>query len=180
MDPTVLALFFFYLAFMLLAVLNIITGVFVDNAVETARTQRDWMIQKETELREKYIQEMRSIFAELDDDGSETITMEELQVGLSDERMQSYFLACGLGLDDTARLFALIDDDASGEVDVDEFLEGCLRLKGTARSIDVHQIIHECRKITGVVNDILSVMPERPAGVLPSKMASPGCSSLQT
>merc|ERR1712137_896612 len=38
------ALFFFYVFFTMLAVLNIITGVFVDNAVEMARTQRDFMI----------------------------------------------------------------------------------------------------------------------------------------
>merc|ERR1712087_954081 len=66
------ALFFFYVAFTILAVMNIITGVFVDNAVETARSQRDFLIQKEMELREKYASEMRVLFAEMDQDGSGT------------------------------------------------------------------------------------------------------------
>ena len=34
-------------------------------------------------------------------------------------------------------LFRQLDRDGSGEVDVDEFLEGCMMIKGPARSIDV-------------------------------------------
>mmetsp|Transcript_1028 Transcript_1028/g.4214 ORF Transcript_1028/g.4214 Transcript_1028/m.4214 type:complete len:338 (-) Transcript_1028:118-1131(-) len=114
LHPLVLGAFFFYLAFTILAVMNIITGVFVDNAVETAKTQRDWLVQKQLELREKYVVEMREIFLDLDEDASGTMTLEELTRGLKDPRVQSYFTALGLELHDTARLFNLIDDDGSG------------------------------------------------------------------
>merc|ERR1711920_446496 len=127
----------------MLAVMNIITGVFVDNAVETARSQRDFLIQKEMELREKYAAEMRDLFAEMDKDGSGTVGLAEIQAYLEDPRVQGYFQALGLDPRDTERLFKLIDDDGSGDVDVGEFLDGCLRLKGQARSIDVFSIIHQ-------------------------------------
>merc|ERR1712050_510454 len=86
-DATSAALFFFYIAFTILAVLNIITGVFVDNAVETARTQRDFLVQKEMELKEKYVEEMRDLFAEMDDDGSGTVTLEEITEYFGDPRV---------------------------------------------------------------------------------------------
>lgn len=150
----VTALFFFYVAFTMLAVLNIITGVFVDNAVETARTQRDFLVEKEMELRERYIMELHDIFEEMDTDGSGTLSLDEIKAFLNDLRVQSYFQALGLDTHDTERLFRLIDDDASGEVAVQEFLDGCLRLKGEARSIDVHAVMYDCKELMRVVEDV--------------------------
>mmetsp|Transcript_56434 Transcript_56434/g.127326 ORF Transcript_56434/g.127326 Transcript_56434/m.127326 type:complete len:308 (+) Transcript_56434:2-925(+) len=157
------ALFFFYVAFTILAVMNIITGVFVDNAVETARTQRDFLIQKEMELREKYTGEMRDLFAEMDKEGTGTIGLAEVQAYLEDPRVQGYFTALGLDPNDTERLFKLIDDDGSGDVDVGEFLDGCLRLKGQARSIDVYAIMHDLKLLDTKVEEVMDVLKEPPS-----------------
>mmetsp|Transcript_25246 Transcript_25246/g.57274 ORF Transcript_25246/g.57274 Transcript_25246/m.57274 type:complete len:648 (-) Transcript_25246:92-2035(-) len=146
-DLTTPLLFFFYIAFTILAVLNIITGVFVDNAVETAKTQREFLVQKEMELKEKYIMEMRDLFSEMDKDGNGKVTLDEIQEYFQDARVMSYFQALGLDPNDTERLFSLIDDDDSGEINVEEFLHGCLRLKGQARSIDVHSVIHHIKRL---------------------------------
>jgi len=156
------ALFFFYVAFTILAVMNIITGVFVDNAVETARTQRDFLIQKEMELKEKYAQEMRDLFMEMDKDGSGTIGLEEINEYLEDPRVQGYFAALGLDPNDTERLFKLIDDDGSGDVDVGEFLDGCLRLKGQARSIDIYSLMHDMKLLDGKVDEMVAWIKEDP------------------
>eukprot|EP00928_Gymnodinium_smaydae_P056390 TRINITY_DN39782_c0_g1_i1.p2 TRINITY_DN39782_c0_g1~~TRINITY_DN39782_c0_g1_i1.p2 ORF type:complete len:203 (+),score=45.23 TRINITY_DN39782_c0_g1_i1:1362-1970(+) len=153
-DAVLPALFFFYLAFSILAVLNIITGVFVDNAVETANTQRDFLVEKEMEMKEKYVKEMRELFSKMDADGSGTVSIDEVQELFEDERASSYFRALGLDTSDSTRLFGLMDEDGSGEVSVDEFLEGCLRLKGQARSIDVHALLLECKRIYHVCSDI--------------------------
>uniref|UniRef100_A0A7S0AXZ7 EF-hand domain-containing protein n=1 Tax=Pyrodinium bahamense TaxID=73915 RepID=A0A7S0AXZ7_9DINO len=139
-------LFFFYIFFTMLAVLNIITGVFVDNAVETAKTQRDFLVQKEMELKERYLAEMKELFIEMDEDGSGTVSLAEVQEYFADPRVQSYFAALGLDPADTERLFNLLDCNEDGECDVEEFLDGCLRLKGVARSIDVQQLLVEFKK----------------------------------
>jgi len=157
-DVPMAFLFFFYLAFTILAVLNIITGVFVDNAVETAQTQREFLVQKEMELKEKYIGEMRNLFIEMDSDGNGTVTLEEIKEFLEDPRIQSYFQALGLDPNDTERLFRLIDDDESGGVDVEEFLAGCLRLKGQARSIDIHALLHDLRKLFARLESMEAMM----------------------
>merc|ERR1712187_738810 len=44
-------------------------------------------------------------------------------------------------------LFMLLDVDESGEVNVDEFVKGCMRLKGSARSMDVNMLLYENEKI---------------------------------
>merc|ERR1712139_92876 len=73
------------------------------------------------------------------------ITIEEIQDHFSDIRVRTYFQVLGMDPDDIQRLFQLIDQDESGEVEVNEFLDGCLRLKGEARSIDLHTVMYDCK-----------------------------------
>jgi len=157
---TTACLFFFYIFFTMLAFLNITTGVFVDNAVETARTQRDFLVQKETELKERYLSELRDLFMEMDEDGSGTVCLDEIQTYFKDPRVQSYFAALGLdSAADTERLFGLLDDDGDGDVSIREFLDGCLRLKGQARSIDVQHLLMEFKKLNRRVDLIFCASP---------------------
>merc|ERR1711920_1172925 len=145
--------FLFYVAFTILAVMNIITGVFVDNAMEAARGQRDFFIQKEMELREQCLRELRDVFAEMDFDESGTIGLQEVKAYFEDPRVRGFFTALGLDTSDTERLFRLLDDDGSGDVDVNEFLEGCLRLKGEARSIDVYAIMRDLKLVENKLDE---------------------------
>ena len=46
-------------------------------------------------------------------------------------------------MSEAQRLFTLLDGDDSGEVGIDEFIEGCSKLRGSAKSIDVNMLIHE-------------------------------------
>merc|ERR1712187_22390 len=41
----------------------------------------------------------------------------------------------------------MMDDNLSGEVDLDEFLQGCRRCRGDARAIDIHAILQEVRRL---------------------------------
>jgi hypothetical protein len=149
-----------YLSFTMLAVLNIITGVFVDNAVETARTQREFLVQKEMEVKEQWLKEMRSIFQEMDADGSGTVNKDEITEFCNDDRVHYYLTALGLDVHDTERLFELLDENRDGELEVDEFLAGCLRLKGMARSIDVYSLIHQSRQVCRRLEEIDKVLHE--------------------
>merc|ERR1711939_800954 len=114
---------------------------------ETAKMERDYLIQKEQVLKEKYIHDLYELFAEMDEDGSGDISYKELLGYFDDIRVQSYFHALDMDPNDTERLFMLLDDDGSGDVNIDEFLSGCLRLKGWAKSMDIHQVIREVKRV---------------------------------
>merc|ERR1712113_653835 len=53
--------------------------------------------------------------------------------------------ALSITTDDARMLFHLLDVDKSGKVDLDEFTQGCLRLQGDARAIDVHMLIFQVK-----------------------------------
>lgn len=144
----VLTIFFFgYISFSMLAVLNIITGVFVDNAVVCAKSQRDYLITRQRELQDKYMKELGELFVTMDADQSGSVTWDELETALKDDQISGYFATLGLARENMRTVFDIVDSDDSGEVEVDEFLTGCMKVKGEAKAIDVYAVMRVCNKL---------------------------------
>merc|ERR1712194_336505 len=57
-------------------------------------------------------------------------------------------------------LFRLLDADGNGEVDIEEFCEGCLRLKGDAKSFDIHCLMYENQRMLGMWKEFMSFVEE--------------------
>lgn len=140
-------LFCAYITFTFFIFLNVVTGVFCQIASEAA--SRDAEEQLATLLRDKeaYSQELLKLFEELDEYGSETpegmFTLKELQSYLQDPRVQATFERLDMGLTDALTLAELFEPDAL--ISQEEFLEGCKKMKGTAKAVDVHVIMHEVK-----------------------------------
>lgn len=141
-------LFFSFLTFVMLAVMNVITGVFVDNALSVSKVNRENMVGKEKKLAEALLVQLRDLFHEMDSDGSGAISMEEMKALWEDPAVAAYFSGLGLELSDAVNLFLLIDTGGDGEISVDEFLGGCSAMKGQARNIDMHVVLHEVQGLT--------------------------------
>lgn len=133
-----------YISFTVLAVLNVITGVFVDNAFKSASKQRPDSIQQEIDAREEYYLMISDFFEAIDEDLSGEITPVELGVFLDDPTMSAYFRVLGIDIDDPDRFVRLLDLDHSGAVNFEEFAEGCLKFKGSAKSVDMHTVLRHC------------------------------------
>lgn len=172
-NPAMTALFFFYTSFVLVAVLNIITGVFVNEAVQTTLSQREFLIEKQMVQKQRWCREMKDLFQSLDTDGNGGMSLEEIQECLFDPRVESYFQALGLEPHDAEQLFFHLDRDLSGEVSLDEFLQGCLRLKGEARSIEVYSVMHELKTLTSRFDDLEVMLRKAAAAAAPDQEASP-------
>eukprot|EP00928_Gymnodinium_smaydae_P084832 TRINITY_DN68103_c0_g1_i1.p1 TRINITY_DN68103_c0_g1~~TRINITY_DN68103_c0_g1_i1.p1 ORF type:complete len:151 (+),score=23.63 TRINITY_DN68103_c0_g1_i1:59-511(+) len=72
------------------------------------------------------------------------------------------------GLDITAfdaiSMFKLLDRDGSDSIDITEFCDGCLRLKGDAKSFDVHCLIFESQRSIRKLNDLTTQMATKLSG----------------
>merc|ERR1740117_1111083 len=97
---------------------------------------------------------MASVFNELDDDHDGSVNLTELETQLKIPRIGAYFSSLGVEADQVHKLFYLLDADGSGNVDSDEFMYGCLRLKGEAKSLDMailHRELHDSFQITNLI-----------------------------
>mmetsp|Transcript_41046 Transcript_41046/g.108434 ORF Transcript_41046/g.108434 Transcript_41046/m.108434 type:complete len:644 (-) Transcript_41046:298-2229(-) len=134
----VLAVFFSaYIAFSLLAILNMVTGVFVESVLSSQRIDRDHFILSNT----------RELFMGLEGGLSATMDWEMFKSKVEAPQMQSFFKFLDVDPSDAKGLFRLLDIDGSGEVSAEEFLNGAVRLRGTAKALDVALLIQEVRQL---------------------------------
>merc|ERR1712084_14789 len=73
--------------------------------------------------------------------------MGELESVMNHSHVAAYFSALDLDVKQVRKLFDLIDLDKSGSIDRSEFIFGCLRLKGSAKSLDVAILDNEIKYI---------------------------------
>ena len=124
-------LFYFYIAFVYFAVLNVITGVFCSSAIESASRDLEAVSQAQLEMRDFYTKTVKSIFQMMDGDESGTISLEEFQEGFRNHELQAYFQSLELDPKDAMTLFKLLARDDDDEVIyIQDFVDGCLRLRG--------------------------------------------------
>merc|ERR1712187_783563 len=135
-----IVVFLLYICVSSLAVLNVITGVFCQSAIEGAEADRDLVVQKHLAQKTEYVQNLKKLFHEIDSDESNVISMEEFAAHLSDEESRAFFNSLEIDVGTAWEIFHLLDCDGGGDIDIEEFVAGCLRLRGPSRAVDVAQI----------------------------------------
>jgi len=140
-------LFEVYIAFSLFAVLNVMTGVFCQSAIESAERDHELILQNVAHEKAKYFRAVRRLFAQLDRNGDGGVSIKEFKQAMKDPALHAVFDALEISAGDAWALFTQLDRDGDAEVNVDEFLEGCMLLKGPARSIDVISIKRDLTKL---------------------------------
>jgi len=132
-----------YIALTSFAVLNVVTGVFVENAMKIALRDRDLQTQIQLEQRKKIMERLLSVFNEADKNRDGTITWDDFETHIGDPKVQAFFNHLELGGADAGRLFRLLDRNGNGRVDAEEFVTGCLVLRGGAKTMDVAAVMLE-------------------------------------
>lgn len=149
-----------YMFFCLFAVINIVTGVFVDGAIELAKRDRTALLDKMFKDNETQQAHLLGLVQALDQDGDESITAEEFKKGLQKPEVRDFISAMQVEISDAEKFFAMLDEDGSGEVDLVEFVTGMQRLRGEAKSVDIHMMLHENRKMLGIVRGLVDIMAD--------------------
>uniref|UniRef100_A0A7S0ART8 EF-hand domain-containing protein n=1 Tax=Pyrodinium bahamense TaxID=73915 RepID=A0A7S0ART8_9DINO len=160
------AVFAFYILFMVIGVLNILTGIFVGRAGELSGLDRDLVIQAQLTRDEAFFFQMKRIFEEADADGSGTITWDEFKGYLENDRVKAYLSAQQLDAFDARTFFDILNGESGNEMSIEQFIVGCQRLRGQAKSVDLVALLHETRSMSRKLKMFMRKM-ERPYGPAP-------------
>merc|ERR1712032_280102 len=133
---------------------NIVTGVFVESAMQSGIHDRDTIVQEEMLEKEAYVEKIKLCFQELDVGKNGTVGLQEFEQAVSDPKVVVLINALGLDITDVQTLFLLLDRDQSGIIDIEEFLVGCLRLKGEARTLEIAKLQIEVEFLVHAVDNI--------------------------
>jgi len=136
-----------YIILMILMVLNIITGIFVNDAMELAQTNKELLSHAEEERKRALFDELQRLFEEFDTDSCGSITLPEFERAMDHESMQSIFTSLNLRVDDAVGVFNILDVDGSGDLEIDEFVIGVMNKMGDARKLDIDILMAENKQL---------------------------------
>eukprot|EP00443_Scrippsiella_acuminata_P125771 CAMPEP_0115639990 /NCGR_PEP_ID=MMETSP0272-20121206/35553_1 /TAXON_ID=71861 /ORGANISM="Scrippsiella trochoidea, Strain CCMP3099" /LENGTH=634 /DNA_ID=CAMNT_0003077211 /DNA_START=9 /DNA_END=1911 /DNA_ORIENTATION=- len=125
--------FMLYVAFALLCMLNVITGVFVESALLTAKKDKDNYM----------VNNVRAIFEAHDADGSGCLDWDEFQMAVESEEMKTVLGGLDIAVSEADGLFYLLDAEESGQISAEDFASGCARLRGGAKALDLAILMRE-------------------------------------
>jgi len=156
LNPLLGMLYSFYIAFAVLCVLNIITGVFVENANRLTAQDEEMVLMEQMEVRRQWFEEVKDLFNAADLDGSGELDVTEFSDKMQDVRMQAWFRKIGVQVEaySAQGLFQLLDFDGDGKLDLDEFAIALQSVHGAARSIDVAKINRDTRLLRREVAEL--------------------------
>jgi hypothetical protein len=138
-----------YIYFTVFLVLNVVVGTVVDMTTRVSVRDRGRVVREELSKIKEYTNDVQEFFSLADTEQSGTLSWDELAQYLEDDKNKAQFQALDLDLWQAHVLFDMLDEDGSGEVGIREFLEGCIRLKGQARSMDLHLAIFQLQQVVG-------------------------------
>lgn len=122
-----------YVLFALLALQNVITGIFFDTASRKGKDEAELIA----------LSLARAVFADADRDNSGKISREDFERVLEHRHVESFFEALELHAEEGAALFDLLDASGDGTISSDEFFGGCLKVKGAAKALDLLVLARE-------------------------------------
>eukprot|EP00928_Gymnodinium_smaydae_P046035 TRINITY_DN30635_c0_g1_i1.p1 TRINITY_DN30635_c0_g1~~TRINITY_DN30635_c0_g1_i1.p1 ORF type:complete len:461 (+),score=57.18 TRINITY_DN30635_c0_g1_i1:66-1448(+) len=146
-NPLGIVIYLVYTLLMVLCVMNVLTGIFCQAAIETAQLDRDNVIQFQLMEKQRYIETLKSLFYSLDESGDGKCSLEEFQTHLSEVKMEALLRSLDIEVRDALTLFELFDTDGTGYIDLEEFVTGCITLRGGAKAVHMEKISSSNRNL---------------------------------
>uniref|UniRef100_A0A7S0ZYP7 EF-hand domain-containing protein n=1 Tax=Noctiluca scintillans TaxID=2966 RepID=A0A7S0ZYP7_NOCSC len=140
------AFFLFFMLVLVLAVLNIITGIFVKEAMDMAHLDRDLQMQLELEENRYFLKKLKLLFERIDADGGGTMSLEEFEAHMESDELRVLFSLLGLDVQDAVSFFKVLDVDGSNELQIEDFVMGCMRHKGNS-TMDLECSVMDIKKM---------------------------------
>merc|ERR1740122_183144 len=135
--------FLCFVSFLIFGVLNVVTAIFVENAYKLAQTDKKEMVREQIRQQSAWVQQIRDIFGEADQDQSGTLSWDEFQSHIEHPVIKAYFASLDLDFTEARGLFALLDTTGCGQINIQAFVKGCHQLRGEAKSIDLATVRYE-------------------------------------
>lgn len=147
----------FFIGFMLIStygLLNLVVSVIVEQTLTAARANENKSKTKEERNRKEDLNELKEIFLLADEDGSGELDIHEFLHALEDEDIHWKLHSLDVQIDDAARLFTVMDGEGNRTLSMDEFIDGCTKLKGVARNRDLLAITAQADTLSRKMDDL--------------------------
>merc|ERR550514_778191 len=106
------------------------------------------VLERKHQERQSMIRFLRKVFLEADVDGSGCVTFAEFKSILDQPNLKLALEALDLHMEEVQKIFTLLDTENDGHIEIDEFVNGCMKAKGDAKGMDMLVLMSDQRKRT--------------------------------
>lgn len=142
-NPSVIVFFLAYIFLASIALMNLVTAVIVDTAIQQASESREHQNDIRRKARLEMISTLRALFNDLDGDQSGNVNIAEVRHAPPEVLAQ---LESIVQMSNIEQLFEYLDSDGSGQLGVEEFVEGILKSE-SGTPIELLCIMKQCRTL---------------------------------
>jgi len=156
----IFAIFLAYIAFFMFVTTNAVTAIFVSSVEEYASKDLHTMMYDQLAAKEEYMKQVIPLFQEMDNDENGDVTRTEFAKYISYPRMMAFATSLDINTMDLDQFFDVLSCRGEMSVDLDTFVDGCIRLRGSARSMDVMDVLIHQRSLAEQVCCIRSLLEQ--------------------
>eukprot|EP00435_Cladocopium_sp_Y103_P035386 s836_g9.t1 len=120
-----------------------------------AEFPEEMVIEAQLKSKKMYTDQVRTLFHLMDEDQSGELTAHAFEEHINEPQVAAYFRALDMDLNNAWKLFTLLDPDNSGTIDLTEFVEGCLKLRGPATRLDMEMVLSVARNTAKRQNQLV-------------------------
>jgi len=142
------------------SMIRIIGAIFLTQTMKSAERDESAMVNDTVSAREKYAKKIHDFFKAADTSGDGRVSPSELMALMGDPKLRAWLSLLEIETNEFTDLLLLLDDDRDGEISLNEFVNGCIRLKGQSRNIDMIQLLHEQGRMMRLTQDTSSAVDE--------------------
>jgi len=156
-------MFLIYVLFVSVVLLNILTGIFLNIAMQSSAMQNREIASDTVLSKRDAVAKLLS--EEVSVNGSGALGWDEFAELSKDENVKAFLMMLELDMPSVSRIFKLLDVNGDGKLEPYRFVEACMDLRGTAKKVDVTLLqrdncilMHKMEWLEQAVGMILSIV----------------------
>lgn len=143
-------LFLFFIAFWEISLMNVLIGIFVENAIKLAEPDRQFIYAEHQKSYLRNIKELEEIVKDMDSSVDGQISQDEFSNEMlrPHSELREYLGAIGVHSTDAERFFYMLKAAHFGKpVGTESLVAGLIKLPGVAQSLDVQALLCELKLV---------------------------------
>lgn len=170
LDPAWQIFFVVFIAFSAWTMISILTAVACDNMISAMEDKQKREMEEQEKKQKEFIVLLRKAFQDADDDGNGLLDREEFEAFLDSEGLQKVFEIVDMYVhkDEMRKKFEILDVSGSGELTIDEFVEGLATYQEGLSTKHIVTLDYALRRLGAHFDSVMSDM-EKKVGTLKSR-----------
>jgi len=170
------AIFVAFIALFNFVVLNVVNSIFLESMMTNAQRDSQFIIDMMLEQKSEYIDKLQLVYDVIDDNGDGEISYEEFCKHSESPELLAFVSSMEIDIADARHFFRVLSCGGKRPVDIQAFVDGCIKLKGMARSLDLMDLVYQHKTTALELKTFLGNLREEISSLgifVSTKMSSP-------